>query len=156
MKIVFGSLLMVLLAGMAGCNSAKSATPAGEEARVEPWRVILESSGGFAGRGLGGADFSSDGKASVSRMNGATEVTLSQAELEQLSDAVRKALPGNWKSPAVPRQGADMIMWSMKLESGSQKREVSWREDTSGELDAPVRALVDLMFALRGEKLGDH
>jgi hypothetical protein len=152
MRIALPPLVIVALATILSCSTPTVPVKA-EEARMESWRVAVGSSGGFTGRGNGGMVFNSDGRGTVSTIGASREVTLTESERARIGSALQRAMAGEWSSPPDPKQGADMIVYTLSADYGAKHRDLRWREDVRDQLSPDLLALVNLLFDVRNDAL---
>jgi hypothetical protein len=130
------SALMVML--FTACAATK--------APVSPWRIALTSSGGLAGRGAGSYSIDSDGRISVTTMQGRTcSATATAAQLDRFNDLVAAAEPDRWSDRYVPEETCcDRFEYTMSVDRAGVQKQVVWIDDPL-PMPADLQAIVDAM-----------
>jgi hypothetical protein len=105
----------------AGCAASQS-TP------VEPWRISVTSSGGFAGRGMGSYSIGSDGVVSVTTMAQKTcTFTATPEELARFRKLLGAAKAEQWQESYVPKDTCcDRIEWTLTVQEGERTVTTKW------------------------------
>ncbi|MGE0128401.1 MAG: hypothetical protein AB7U82_10005 [Blastocatellales bacterium] len=126
--------------------------------QVTGWKLEIETSGGFSGKGVGGISVGSDGKFSASsEIRRACEDKLSSDEIKAMEKLISQAKPDKWRKsyarPGNPHGYADQFIYTLKISvdkaGGSRSYETSWYDETRDVLPSDLDSLVKELWKLR-------
>jgi hypothetical protein len=93
-----------------------------------PWKIQLDSSGGFAGRGNGSYTIDSGGTVTVTDMAGKScTYELTKEELARIEKLLVKAKPKAWSASYMPKNPCcDRFEWTLTLTAGERTYKTQW------------------------------
>jgi hypothetical protein len=121
---------------------------------AKPWRVDVQSSGGFAGRGMGSYSLSSEGKLEVIRPNGETcTITIDDEKLHDFETVLGATFPGEWAQSYIPEDSCcDRFLYSMTFIEGKTQTQTRWIDappPMPDDLEALVQAMIHAETSMR-------
>lgn len=117
------------------------------------WVVHVTTSGGFTGRGAGGASLTSQGKAIFSFMNDSSAINLPADALSRMSEIIALAKPAAWQT-LTSSACRDCITTTLTLyrrePDGTQSSHVaSWDDTTLEKMPKEVVELYEVVMNLK-------
>lgn len=118
------SVLTLLLLGLAGCSASHAALRT-------PWFVEVNTSGGFAGRGIGTYAIASDGTATARLMNDKQcSWRVPDDQLSRVTALLTAARPEDWESSYSPENTCcDRIAYTLTFDEAGTKTTTHWIDD---------------------------
>lgn len=122
------------------------------------WRIEIETSGGFSGKGVGGVSVSSDRQVSASsEARRACKSDASSEEIKAIEKLISQTKPRQWRKsyarPGNPRGYADQFLYTLKMSitktGGAQSYETSWYDETRDTLPHDLDSLVKELWKIR-------
>jgi hypothetical protein len=138
---------------------AAQTQPRQSSAGASAFRIDLDTTGGFVGRGRGGVTVTSDGAARASHVSGSTRdastcrTRLSPDEQRTLQETVVAARQAGWPPTFTPKDDpgcCDRFKWTLRLEqhrdgSGAQTIVTTWYDGNEKLLPKELVAMKDIM-----------
>lgn len=141
-------LSMIAMMMFAACAASSGTKP------VEPWRIDVATSGGFAGRGNGSFGIDSTGEVRITSMGG-TRCTYraTAAELARFNQLLANAKPESWAEHYKPENDCcDRFQYDLTLIEGGKQTRTMWIDDPAPmpqDLTALVNAITGAGDSLR-------
>lgn len=136
-------LSMIAMMIFAACAASSSSNSDAKEP-AGPWRVGVETSGGFTGKGTGSFAIDSNGQVTVKSMRGRTcTYTATDAERARFAQLIANAKPNAWAESYAPKDNCcDRIQYDLTLDLGGTQKKTTWVDDPA-PMPQDLAALVE-------------
>jgi hypothetical protein len=137
-------LSMIAMMMFAACAASSGTSP------VEPWRLDVTTSGGFAGRGTGSFGIDSTGEVRITSMGGKRcTYRATEAELARFNRLLTSSKPGTWAEHYKPENDCcDRFQYDLTLDVGGKQTKTTWIDDPA-PMPQDLAALVDAITGAR-------